>query len=150
MTKESVYTCSNMLTDEYLISCHRDEAVWEQSGLCSICSSLHPDDFIDALQHGEFVSGWHWHNGKPLYCETARGRFYAAHLTDMTEEWLYTKMPIIVGITGTFFVWNGRERFCWVSNYPNKALKAGHIVDRSFIKEALQACILLIELRRKK
>lgn len=106
----------DLMYNEMIISCHHGpkKARWQESEpglmLCSVCKSIHPDEFIWSLVNGDgFISGWHWEKGEPSYCETERGRFYSNHLLDMSTEWLYTFALTIFHKTGVLFFWD-RER----------------------------------------
>lgn len=94
-----------------VISCHDQSKnpKWvtaEDGGMyCSVCKSMHPDEFVYALINGGFISGWHWVDNEPLYCELENGRFYFRHLMDMRLEWLYTFAIDIFKKTGVLFYW---------------------------------------------
>lgn len=95
-----------------VISCHDEKKnpQWvtrRGEGMnCSVCKSMHPDEFVSQLNGGGFVSGWHWVDNEPLYCEMTNGRFYFRHLMDMKVEWLYTFAIDIFVKTGVLFFWD--------------------------------------------
>jgi hypothetical protein len=99
---------------EGVISCHETNrgAEWmcreDGSKDCSVCNSVHPDLFIDALLNGGFISGWHWVDNEPHYCELADGkRFYYRHLIDMSCKWLFGYAMDIFQRSGVLFYWDG-------------------------------------------
>lgn len=108
-----------LMEDAFIISCHetQKQAKWldgkDRPHHCSICDSMHPDEFMFQLLNGGFVRGWMWEDGHPVFCETDGGLFQAAHLLDMSEAWLFSNAPTIFDYTGIAFFWEKEAIGMW-------------------------------------
>ena len=99
-----------------IISCHHADTPgesyhWDYStqagAICPYCKSIEPDLFLSIIEDDGLISGWHWLNDRPVYCETSFGRFYAIHLLDMPVQWMFDNAMLIFEKTGTHFWWSG-------------------------------------------
>ena len=99
--------------DLFVISCHdvSETAKWNDSQdsggcRCSVCDSVHPDEFVAALKARQLKRGWRWGvKDQPIDVKLEHGVFFAEHLKDMTIEWLHTHAIVIFEATGVLFYW---------------------------------------------
>lgn len=138
-----------MHSDTHIISCHTEQAEWDASSLCSVCGSMTPERFALGLSHNEFNAGWVWESNNPLYCELSSGRFFAAHLMDMPENWLYEHLPIIATHTGVIFMWDGKEQFKFIAQHSEqKTIHASDEVCPQFVQNSIEISKKLLGLRK--
>lgn len=112
----------NLMQDAFVISCHETDPNsplrWKDGDrgttICSVCDSIHPDEFIVQLKTGGLLDGFHWFNDAPFVANTKIGAFYAAHLQDMPVQWLFERAQLIFDNTGITFFWKG-EHLQWHS-----------------------------------
>lgn len=132
--------------DLFVISCHdvTSAAEWNDSQdsggcRCSVCDSVHPDEFIAALKDRRLRGGWHWGvKDEPIRANLVSGVFFAEHLKDMSVEWLYANAIVIFEATGVLFYWE-RERlqFQPVRNRVHIAKNAKLVVTEAEIENAI-------------
>lgn len=105
----------SLTDDSFLISCctppeEKARAKWKgRPSQCSVCGSLHPNQFVEALKEGLFNEGFYWGDTRPMIADTEIGQFHAKHLKDMSYEWLKANSLLIAQYTGILFYWIGPD-----------------------------------------
>lgn len=72
---------------------------------CSFCGSLHPDDFMAAIERGEEATPTD--KCYKVYLRSARGKFYWLHLTDEQQKKfikLLNHNQVNIAFPGRFYV----------------------------------------------
>lgn len=130
--------------DDMLISCHEEKnAVWDDDGettTCSICKSMHPDEFVCAIANNELVEGWIWKGPHPSHCILESGEFHLKHLWDMSDEWLMAASLLILEATGMLYYWEGEVPLYYVPHVGfsmgRRLNKMSLPLDSQFMKAA--------------
>lgn len=118
------------VSQDLCISCHApgQDVSWVEgngNAVCSLCGSIHPEEFIRLIREGEFITGFMWEGGNAPICAYVGGyRFFVVHLVDMPVEWLYDNALLIFEMTGVLFYWK-KETLMFQTEIPGLNLGKG-------------------------